>query len=85
MSMDQSTTVIKKGINANLFLSHLQQRVSLTNAKLLLDTAKVQSGVNVDNDTELEMSQAKDLCMKFISRGGPSFQVGQAIYKEHLM
>lgn len=86
MSIDQNEAQIqKKAITANLFLSQLQQRVSKPNAKLLLDTAKIQSGVLVENDIDLEATQAKDLCMKLINQGGPSFQVGQAIYKEYLM
>lgn len=85
MSMDQSTADRKKAINANLFLTQLQQRVSKTNAKLLLDNAKVKAGVTVDNEIDLEDAQAKELCMKMINQGGPSFQVGKAIYKEYLM
>jgi hypothetical protein len=72
-------------LNANMFLKQLQARVSVTNAKLLLDTAKVESGVKVDNDVTLETEQAKALCMKLINQGGPAFQVGQAIYKQYLM
>lgn len=74
-----------QSLTANLFLSRLQQKVSITNAKLLLDTAKVQTGIRSDNETVLEMEQAKALCLKLINQGGPAFHVGQAIYKEYLM
>ncbi|GIL17950.1 MAG: hypothetical protein FMNOHCHN_03596 [Ignavibacteriaceae bacterium] len=73
-----------KELTGSHILSKLQQRVSVSNAKMLLDTAKAQSGVLQDNETVLEMEQAKMLCLKLINQGGPSFQVGQAIYKEYL-
>lgn len=73
-------------LTATLILGRLQQKVSIVNAKLLLDSAKVQSGLQIiDNDQALEMDQAKTLCLRLINNGGPSFHVGQAIYKEYLM
>lgn len=82
--MMQSETAIT--LNANLILTRLQQRVSKSNAKLLLDMAKIQSGIQFeDNTLEIEKETAKSLCLTMIKQGGPSFQVGQAIYKEYLM
>lgn len=73
-------------LNTNLILTRLQQRVSKGNAKLLLDMAKIQSGLQFDDDSiELEKETAKSLCLTLIKQGGPSFQVGQSIYKEYLM
>lgn len=73
-------------LNANLILTRLQERVSKSNAKLLLDMAKIQSGTQVeDYSAELEKDMAKTLCLSMIKQGGPSFQVGQSIYKEYLM
>jgi len=71
-------------LTVNLILSRLQQRVSKSNAKLLFATAKIQSGLTLDHENELEKEEAKTLCLSLIKQGGPSFQVGQSIYKEFL-
>ncbi len=76
---------VKIAVTANLILSRLQQRVSKANAKLLFDAAKVQAGFQLEDTVELEAEQAKTLCLAMIKQGGPSFQVGQSIYKEYLM
>jgi hypothetical protein len=76
---------MQQQLTTGLILARLQQRVSKTNAKLLLDTAKVQCGVVIDNEAALVGDVAKNLCLKLINQGGPGFQVGQAIYKEYLM
>ena len=84
--MSQATTENQgKSITANLILGRLEQRVSLNNAKLLLDSAKISSGMMVDNALVLSDDQAKSLCLRLINQGGPAFHVGQAIYKEYLM
>ncbi len=90
--MSDSTTVSTiasaqiSGLTAGLILGRLQQKVSIVNAKLLLDSAKTQTGLQIiANDTVLELDQAKALCLKLINNGGPSFHVGQALYKEYLM
>ena len=72
-------------LTTNLILSRLQQRVSKGDAKLLLDRAKVQTGVSIEGSIELETELAKTLCLGLIKQGGPSFQVGQSLYKEFLM
>lgn len=66
-------------------LVQLQQRVSRGNAKMLLDSAKIQTGIMTANEAFLGKEDAKTLVIKLINQGGPSFQVGQAIYKEYLM
>ena len=71
-------------LTTNLILSRLQQRVSKGNAKLLLDRAKIQTGVSIEGSLELETEMAKTLCLGLIKQGGPSFQVGQSLYKEFL-
>jgi hypothetical protein len=76
---------MQEQLTTGLILARLQQRVSKNNAKLLLDTAKVQCGVVIENEAVLEGEMAKTLCMRLINQGGPAFQVGQAIYKEYLM
>ena len=77
----ENTTVL----TANLILGRLQQKVSKSNAKLLFDSAKIQAGLKCEDEVELEKEQAKTLCLAMIKQGGPSFHVGQAIYKEYLM
>lgn len=73
-------------LTGKVILTRLQQKVSINNAKLLLDSAKVSTGLmKVDNELELTQDQAKTLCMKLMNQGGPAFHVGQAIYKEYLM
>ncbi len=74
-----------KAITAKIILTRLEQKVSLNNAKLLLDSAKISTGMMIDNELELTNEQAKTLCLKLINQGGPAFHVGQAIYKEYLM
>ena len=74
-----------KTLTANFFLSQLQQRVSKGNAKLLLDTAKVQTGLKFEDEALMSLEDSKTLCLTLIKQGGPSFQVGQSIYKEYLM
>ncbi len=75
-----------KGLTANMILARLQQRVSVGNAKLLLDSAKISTGMVVlDGELLLSSDQAKTLCMRLINQGGPAFHVGQAIYKEYLV
>lgn len=75
----------KDNITLNTILMRLQQRVSQPNARLLLETVRVQAGIVSNLEQELGDQQAKDICLKLISQGGPSFQVGQAIYKEYFM
>ncbi len=76
---------VQNGLTAGMILTRLQSRVSITNAKILLDTAKIQTGLAVDNATILEADQAKALCLRLINQGGPGFHVGQAVYKEYSM
>lgn len=77
--------VQKSGLTAGEILVRLQQRVSVNNARLLLNSAKTQTGLKIDDQTVLGDADAKTLCLKLINQGGPAFQVGQAIYKEYLM
>ncbi|MGZ5278955.1 MAG: hypothetical protein ACXWC9_03385 [Pseudobdellovibrionaceae bacterium] len=72
-------------ITANMILGRLQEKVSKSNARLLFATAKIQAGFQCEDAQELEKEQAKTLCLAMIKQGGPSFHVGQALYKEYLM
>ena len=64
-------------------LKRLQQKVSYFDARLILDSAIVSSGLK-PNLESLCLEDAKNLCLEMIKRGGPAFQVGTALYKEYL-
>jgi hypothetical protein len=63
------------------FLSQLRSRVSQYDAKLILDSAMVSSGLTVAQEKEMTTEEAKTLCLQLIKKGGPAFQVGSAIYR----
>jgi DhnA family fructose-bisphosphate aldolase class Ia len=66
----------------NYFFDALRQRVSMNNAKLLLHSAVVRSGMPIKMDAPMNKEDAKALCMELIKSGGPGFQVGRAIYSK---
>ena len=66
----------------NVFYDALRERVSMNNAKLLLHSAAVKSGMPVKMDEPMPKEQAKTLCMELMKSGGPCFQVGRAIYTQ---
>ena len=65
-------------------LQKLSEKVTGYNAKLLLNHAIYQSGVSGDLATPLDAESAKSVCMALIDKGGPSFQVGKALYQQIL-
>jgi hypothetical protein len=67
-------------ITVNYFLDELKKRVSFSNAKLLLDSAVVRTGINCSADSPLNSKDAHALCMELIRAGGPGFQVGRSVY-----
>lgn len=67
-------------ITVNLFFNELKKRVSPSNARLLLDSAVVRTGINCAADAPLNSQDAHALCMELIRHGGQSFQVGRAVY-----
>lgn len=70
-------------ITANHFLTRLSEKVSSYNARLLLNSAMVESGLHETViDAPLAKEDAKTLCLKLIKKGGPAFHVGQSIYRE---
>ncbi len=73
-----------KEVTVNHFLDELKKRVSPSNAKLLLDSAVVRTGINCSSDSPLNSQDAHALCMEMIRKGGPSFQVGRAVYTEFI-
>lgn len=71
---------VPNGITTHDFLKGLQERVSINNARMLLATALVQTGLQQE-EGELSAEQAKSLCLQLIKQGGPAFQVGQTLYR----
>jgi hypothetical protein len=71
-----------KQITVSLFLNELRKKVSDSNAKLLLHTAVVRSGIQCTADAPLNNTDAHSLCMELIKTGGPSFQVGRSVYSQ---
>ncbi|MDZ4662901.1 MAG: hypothetical protein SGJ18_14910 [Pseudomonadota bacterium] len=74
MSSNQSTP--------NDFIMRLRQRVSHYNARLVLHSTMVSSGLKMADDVVLSDEQFECLCLGLIKAGGPAFQVGQAMYRE---
>ncbi len=69
-------------ITVNLFLDELKKKVTDSNAKLLLHTAVVRSGISCAADAPLNKEDAQTLCMELIKSGGPGFQVGRTVYSQ---
>lgn len=61
----------------------LKKKVSSLNAKILLDSAVSLSGLQVTSEEPLTKEQIESLCLKMISKGGPSFQVGREVYSKY--
>ena len=71
-----------KPITVSLFLSELRKKVSDSNAKLLMHSAVVRTGINCSEDAPLNNEEAHTLCMELIKAGGPGFQVGRSVYSQ---
>lgn len=70
-------------VNANLFRKGLEVRMSPFNAKIILDSAFISSGMSFTEEN-LDKAQAQSLCLALIKKGGPAFQVGTEVYKKYL-
>lgn len=77
--MDETTQEICK-LTLNDFYSRLSERVSDYNAKLMLQSAVISSGLD-QNSSSLNNDEAKAICLELIKKGGPAFQVGKAMYQ----
>jgi hypothetical protein len=69
-------------ITMQLFLTELKKKVSDSNAKLLLHSAVIRSGISPAADAPLKNEEAHNLCMELIKGGGPGFQVGRTVYSQ---
>lgn len=69
-------------ITMNVFLLELKKRLSDSNAKLLLHSAVVNTGINCASDEPMNKEEAHNLCMELIKFGGPGFQAGRTVYTQ---
>lgn len=64
------------------FYSKLNKRVSDYNARLVLQSAVMSSGIHREGIDQLNVDEARAICLELIKRGGPAFQVGKDIYQQ---
>ncbi len=70
-------------INADVFRKKLETTMSPFNAKLIVESAFVSSGIT--NLSEgLDKNQAHTICLALIKKGGPASRVGTEVYKSYL-
>lgn len=71
-------------INLEEIGNMLKKRVSALNAKMLLNAAASQAGLQAEDQDSLTKEQIEVLCLTLINRGGPSFQVGKEVYSKYV-
>lgn len=64
------------------FYVKLSERVSDFNARLLLHTALLKSGLKDERHAPLNSEDAKSICLALIGQGGPAFHVGRNMYQQ---
>ena len=64
------------------FYVKLSERVSDFNARLLLHTALLKSGLKDERHAPLKSEDAKSICLALIGQGGPAFHVGRHMYQQ---
>jgi hypothetical protein len=69
-------------ITMDLFLTELKKKCSDSNAKLLLHSAAVRTGLQLSVAGPLKKEEAHTLCMELIKAGGPGFQAGRTVYSQ---
>lgn len=78
--METVTSADTSNVTLNDFYVKLSQRVSDYNARLMLQSAVISSGLSRDKEGALEKEEAKAICLELIKKGGPAFQVGKDMY-----
>lgn len=68
-------------ITVNQIYLRLSERMSNYNARLMLQSAILKSGVSVTEGVELPTEDARAICLALINKGGPAFQVGKDLYR----
>ena len=79
--MEETTKQEICKLTLNDFYKKLSESVSDYNAKLMLQSAMISSGLD-QNLSSLNTDEAKAICLELIKKGGPAFQVGKALYHQ---
>ncbi len=74
----------QQAITPQYILSQLETRVTEYNAKMILKSALVSTGLDATYTEALDKDQSHSLCLALIKKGGPAFQVGTEIYRKYL-
>lgn len=69
-------------VTPNVILEKLKIKVSTYDARIILDSAMVISGLRSEWAQPLKKEDAQALCMQLMRRGGPAFHVGTEVYKQ---
>lgn len=72
----------KPVLTIKVIQTQLATRVSAYNARLMLQSAMVDSGLKIDSEAPLSAEQVKGLCLELIRKGGPSFQIGRQLHQQ---
>ena len=81
MSENNSGSDNLSSVTIGDFYKKLNERVSSYNARMLLRSVVVETGVDQEESVPLKTEDAKNICLQLIRRGGPAFQVGKALYQ----
>lgn len=68
-------------LTMNDICAKLSERVSNYNARLMLQSALIGTGLNRDNSEVLNKEEVRAICIALINKGGPAFQVGRELYQ----
>lgn len=82
--MDKNVDRVPAEISMRIFLTELEKKVSMNNARLLLHSAAIKSGMKPDFEQTMQKDQVEALCMELIRAGGPGFQAGRTIYNQFI-
>ena len=81
-AVNEALSAEPSGITVDDFYSKLSERVSAYNARLLMHSVMIGSGLNTKKQGMLNKEEAKTVCLELIKKGGPAFQVGKAMYSQ---
>lgn len=70
-------------ITLNDIQAQLSAKITAYNAKLLLHSALIDSGMNVEVAGPLSHDQVKSISLELIRKGGPAFQIGRQLHQQY--
>lgn len=65
-------------------ISRLSEKLSHFDANIILDAAMLSAGLTINDESQLNKQQARQICLALIKRGGPAYAVGAGLYREKL-